>query len=115
MTARAVWTVRVSTVAQDDFSRIIGWTTREFGPQQARVYSQTLRSTLRDMAAGPALTGVAARDDIAPGLLTLHVARKGRKGRHFVMFRVVSDETRVLDVVRILHDAMDPALHIPSS
>ena len=45
---------------------------------------------------------------------TLHVARDGRKGRHFVMFRVGSIDGRdVIDVLRLLHDSMDLERHLP--
>ena len=56
--------------------------------------------------------GTGTRDDIARGLVALHVAREGRKGRHFVMFRVGSpDDSPVIDVLRLLHDAMDLSRH----
>jgi toxin ParE1/3/4 len=35
----------------------------------------------------------------------------GRRGRHFIMYRAASGN--VIEVVRILHDAMDLARHIP--
>jgi toxin ParE1/3/4 len=58
--------------------------------------------------------GVKSRDDIAVGLFTLHAARFGRKARHFVMFRVGHDRGReVIEVLRLLHDAMDLAEHVP--
>ncbi len=60
--------------------------------------------------------GAKPRDDIAKGLLTLHVARRGRKGRHFVMFRVASERgSKVIEVLRLLHDAMDLPRHLPST
>ncbi len=37
---------------------------------------------------GPDVLGAKARDDIQPGIRTLHVARQARAGRHFVVFRV---------------------------
>jgi len=33
---------------------------------------------------------VRVRDDIRPGLLTLHIGR--RRGRHFILFRVSDDD-----------------------
>lgn len=60
---------------------------------------------------GPDAPGVRQRDEIAPGMRTLHVARQGRRGRHFVVFRVGGDQ--VIDVLRLLHDSMDLARHIP--
>jgi toxin ParE1/3/4 len=102
-----LWTVRTTEPADDDFRSIIRWTALEFGKQQARAYAETLKIAVRDLRAGPTLTGVKVRHDIAAGILTLHVARNGRKGKHFLMFRVSDREGHVLDVLRILHDAMD--------
>jgi toxin ParE1/3/4 len=39
------------------------------------------------------------------------VARQGRRGRHFLVFRQIED--RCIDVLRLLHDGMDLARHIP--
>ena len=79
------------------------------------VYKTTLTAALAALHDGPEIRGCVARDDIRPGLRTLHVARRGRRGRHFVMFRVVSDPAggELIEVVRILHDAMDLAQHVP--
>ena len=44
-------------------------------------------------------------------MLTLHVARQGRKGRHFVAFSV--SEGHIINVLRLLHDSMDLAKHLP--
>lgn len=101
------WTVHLAESAERDFSNIIRWTAKQFGKNQALVYAPTLSSALQELTTGPALSGVTARDDIATGLLTLHVARKQRKGRHFIMFRTSERHKRTIDVVRILHDAMD--------
>lgn len=65
---------------------------------------------LEALAAGPDVVDVKARDDIAPGIHTLHVARQGRKGRHFVVLGVAEPGT--IDVLRILHDSMDLPRHV---
>lgn len=106
------WTVHLTEAAESDFRRIVLWTLEYFGAPQARVYAS---AALSELAAGPEQVGVKARDDIAKGLLTLHVARRGRKGRHFVMFRVADRGRQVIEVLRLLHDAMDPGLHVPGS
>jgi toxin ParE1/3/4 len=46
-----------------------------------------------------------ARDEIQAGLRSLHVARKRRRGRHFILYR--TDEAGRIDIVRILYDAID--------
>ncbi|MFM9968186.1 MAG: type II toxin-antitoxin system RelE/ParE family toxin [Burkholderiales bacterium] len=112
-TAR-LWTIRLTAAAEADFAEILRWTATKFGDAQARIYAETLAAALDDLVAGPTVIGAKKRDDILMGLFTLHVARKGRKGRHFVMFRVASDpDQNVIEILRILHDAMDLPRHLP--
>ena len=59
---------------------------------------------------GPTIVGARERREIGKGVCTLHVARGGRKGRHFVLFRV-SSAVRQIEILRLLHDAMDLKLH----
>jgi len=108
------WPVRLAAAAEADFQEILEWTVERFGEAQARAYAQTLTAALEALAAGPATAGVKARGDIAEGLYTLHVGRRGRKGRHFVVFRIGRDQGReVIEVLRLLHDAMDLPRHLP--
>lgn len=109
----ANWTVRLTAAAEDDFRGIVRWTYEQFGEQQARVYAETLSEALKELEAGPEQVGVRARNDIAKGILSFHVARRGRKGRHFMMLRVADRGGRGLDVLRLLHDSMDLQLHLP--
>ena len=107
------WAIRLSASAESDYQQIIGWTARQFGARQARAYAATLDSALLALAGGPAVAGARARDDIATGLWSLHVARGRRKGRHFVIFRVAEKSShRVIEVLRLLHDAMDLQRHL---
>ena len=62
---------------------------------------------------GPEVVGTKARDEIARGVRTLHVARQGRKGRHFVVFRAA--EGQIVEILRLLHDSMDLARHVPAA
>ncbi|MGP9811629.1 type II toxin-antitoxin system RelE/ParE family toxin [Rhodopseudomonas sp. NSM] len=106
------WRVRLGAPAEVDFANIVKWTTETFGTKQARVYRDTLIQAIGELAEGPHLAGSKARDDIMSGLRTLHVARRGRHGRHFLMYRTAPDG--MIDIVRILHDRMDLERHIPS-
>ena len=90
---------------------ILEWTARTFGARQARSYRDTLEAAIRVLEYGPDGPGTKRRDEILPGLRTLHVARAGRRGRHLLMYRVLDPD--VIEIVRILHDAMDPARHLP--
>jgi toxin ParE1/3/4 len=105
--------VRLTAAAEADFEEILRWTADQFGEEQARIYAETITAALNDLAAGPTIVGARSRDDILKGLFTLHVARKSRKGRHFVMFRVGrTADGEVIDVLRLLHDAMDLQRHL---
>jgi toxin ParE1/3/4 len=107
------WIVRVAETAEADFREIIRWTHERFGENQARAYGDTITEALSALSAGPSLAGVRARDDIAPGILLLHIARGGRKGRHFLMFRAARHGSEdIVEVLRILHDSMALARHL---
>jgi toxin ParE1/3/4 len=108
------WTVRLTAAAEADFQEILRWTLAQFGEAQARVYAETLSVALKALAAGPTVTGARERNEIAKGLSTFHIARKGRRGRHFVVFRIGHDQGReVIEVLRVLHDSMDLQRHLP--
>ena len=112
------WRVRLTATAEKDYIDILRWTESRFGAAQAQVYANTLALALTDLAKdGPAALGVKARDDIGKGLFAMHVARRGRKGRHFAIFCISGGAFggRGLDLVRILHDSMDLARHVPNT
>ena len=104
------WTVRLADQAELDFLDITTWTAENFGARQADEYSETVMLAIEALTDGPEILGAKEREDIAPSICTLHVARQGRKGRHFVIFRKA--EGRTIDVLRLLHDSMDLARHI---
>ncbi len=107
------WSVWLTATAEADFEHIIDWTSEQFGEKQARIYAETLSSAIAALASGPATIGARERTEIVKGLFTLHVAREGRKGRHFVLFRTGADkERRVIEILRLLHDAMDLPGHV---
>ena len=106
------WRVRIAQQAELDLFEIFKWTTENFGVRQAEYYAETVSLAVEALHDGPEILGSKPRDEIAPGIRTLHVARHGRKGRHFVVFRVADQD--VLDVLRLLHDSMDLARHLPA-
>lgn len=108
------WTVRLTAAAEKDFQGIVEWTVEHFGEAQALVYAETLALALEALAEGPSLLDAKRRDDILKGLYSLHVARHGRKGRHFIMFRVARRGGDVIEVLRLLHDSMDLPRHFDS-
>jgi toxin ParE1/3/4 len=110
----AAWKVRLTLSARADLEDILVWTLAEFGSHQARVYAETLARAIHSLSAGPGVAGAHARPEIGNDIYTLHVARGGRKGRHFALYRILLKE-RSIDVLRLLHDAMDLKSHIPEA
>jgi len=110
--ARQQWRVRLGAAAEVDFANILKWTTENFGLRQSRIYRDILIRAIGELANGPDVAGSKVRDDILPGIRTLHVARHGRRGSHFVMYRAAPEST--IEIVRILHDPMDLRRHTPS-
>jgi toxin ParE1/3/4 len=108
---QASWRIRLGAEAEKDFVRILKYTKDNFGQGQVEVYGATLLDALALLDNGPDVSGSAARDEIQSGLRSLHVARQGRHGRHLILYRTAPGN--VNEVVRILHDAMDLARHVP--
>ena len=109
--AEGHWQVRLSIAADQDLASIVHWTTQAFGPKQASGYQQTIVQAVRALRGGPDLPASKARDEVRAGVRILHVAKRGRRGRHILVYRVI--EEGVIEVLRILHDSMDLARHVP--
>jgi toxin ParE1/3/4 len=107
------WRVRLTQQAESDLLSISKWTSENFGDRQAEYYAETVMSAIEALIDGPEILGTKARDEIAYGVRTLHVARHGRRGRHFVVFRAADGQ--IVEVLRLLHDSMDLARHVPAA
>ncbi len=109
------WHPRLATEAERDLANILEWTRNRFGDAQARVYRDTIRSAIRELQQGPSLLGVKRRDELMAGLMSLHVARNRRRGRHLILFRIDPREESTIEILRILHDTMDFSRHLPKA
>lgn len=77
---------------------------------------------LRALASKPYRMGSPERDELAPGLCNYHLAYSRQLAKqthgtvknptHIVFDRVADDD--VIEVVRLLHDAMEVQLHRPN-
>ncbi len=112
---------RISNAARTDIVDILRSSQLQFGGAARHRYQALILTALQEIAALPQRIGTAGRDDIAPGLRSYHLthsrqsARQSRayvkKPRHIVFYRVLTGD--VIEVVRLLHDAMDVQLHFP--
>lgn len=105
------WRIRLARQAEIDYFRILHASAERFGSGQADIYEGHLIAALTALEAGPELRGSVARADIPSDLRTFHLARLGVSARHLICYR--AREGGVIEVLRILHDAMDLPRHIP--
>lgn len=107
------YTLHVSSAAQNDIIRILAWTQEAFGDMGRTRYETLISTALIDLLADPGRAGVRQRDDIDQHICTYYLASSRKristskqvaKPRHLLLFRVKSN---VIEVARLLHDAMD--------
>lgn len=110
--------VRVSYHARNDIVDILRYTQVKFGPAARLRYQNLLQAAFRSLAREPGRMGSAARDELSPGLRSLHLffcrlevaSQRVARPRHIVSYRAVAGE--VIEIVRILHDAMEVSSHL---
>ena len=112
MTSDRIWSVHLAATAEADHRDILIWTYDRFGVVQARIYEGILNAALASLSRGPAIAGVRSATELPGGFLKLHVRQRGGKGRHVIVFRVRGNDDTI-EVLRILHDSMDVARHLP--
>lgn len=109
---------RISHQARTDIVDILRFTEVKFGEGARRRYQGLLQTTFLSIAEEPSRVGSSARDELAPGLRSLHLffcrlevaTDRVIRPRHIVFYRQVDDQ--VIEIVRILHDAMEVSLHL---
>lgn len=97
-----------SPQAKRDIVGILAYTKRRWGSAQAHTYGELMREALVAIADDP--TCGSLREDIRPGILGHHVGQHGR-ARHIIFYRI--GPTGLVEIVRVLHDAMDFERHVP--
>ncbi|WP_341962558.1 type II toxin-antitoxin system RelE/ParE family toxin [Pseudomonas sp. RC10] len=112
---------RISQTALSDITDILRHSQVQFGSDARLRYQALLQAAIGDIARTPARIGSSIRDEIAPGLRSFHLIYSRtraatvhglvQKPRHVVFYRVANDH--VIEIVRILHDAMEARLHLP--
>jgi toxin ParE1/3/4 len=98
-----------SALFKRDLIDVLAYTKERWGLVQARSYGALVQDALvaiaRDAECGK------PRDDVRAGLRALHIRQAGRPARHIIFYKVRSPD--VIDIVRLLHDGMDFARHVP--
>lgn len=105
------WRLRLADRARVDLQLAIAWSRQTFGEAQAERYRKALQAAVDSLRHAPLGTGTRDRADLGPGVRLLHMRRAGQRGRHCLVYRLIEPETVIL--LRVLHDAMDLARHLP--
>jgi toxin ParE1/3/4 len=113
--------LRLSAPARDDIERILAHSEASFGPAARLRYEALLEAGLKDLAADPERPGVMRREELGPGVRIYHLhhsraharADQGTVGRprHLLLFRLAAPD--MVEIGRVLHDAMDMPEHVP--
>lgn len=105
---------RISAPARGDLEQILTTSLERWGEARRSRYTALLAAALRTIARAP--TGATTRDraELAPGMRSMHVRHtRGARGVkdpvHVIFYRVRPD---VVEVVRVLHERMEPTLHV---
>jgi len=100
---------RFTKPAKADFQAILRYTRTIFGQIQRDRYKNLLVECVQAIVGGPFHVGSNARDEAAPGLRTLHMAKIGRNSRYFISNRILAGNT--LKIIPILHKSMELPRH----
>lgn len=101
--------VSLSAAAQADLDTIAAWTSENFGATQAEAYIEAILDTVEELTAPAPAPRSSARDEIAAGIRTIHMRKRGRRGRHLILYSEAGDEVKIH---RFLHDSMELSRHL---
>ena len=110
----------LTTAARSDIVAALKRSVEGFGVPGRRRYEALILAAIRDVAADPARPGSRDRPDLGPGVRAYHLAHSRERARsaegvvrnpRHVLFYHCPDE-RTVEILRVLHDAMDPDRHL---
>ncbi|OAI93450.1 plasmid stabilization protein ParE [Pseudomonas putida] len=110
--------VRMSPQACIDISDTLRFTEVRLGRSVRNRYQDLLQETLLALAEQPKPVDSKMRDELSPGLRSLHLSfnvlqmTDGRviRPRHIVFYRTGTDQ--FVEILRVLHDAMEVAQNL---
>lgn len=103
---------RLSSPARTDIDEILGVSLERWGANGRDRYARLLMFAIRLVAQEPAVAGAQDRSALSAGLRSFHLRHVRGRARvmrpvHVVFFR--ASGTGSLEIVRVLHERMDPA------
>jgi toxin ParE1/3/4 len=110
---------RLSGPARLDVSHILARSAELWGLDARRRYAITLATAMRKVAADPVGPATRERSDLLRGIRSFHIryarsteaSERVNRPVHILYYRVIGPG--LIEIVRVLHDRMDPARHLP--
>jgi toxin ParE1/3/4 len=108
--------LRISAPAERDIAVILATSEERWGSDARDRYGLLLAAAMRQLAADPRGAGTVHCGGLAKGARSFHLrhtsSRNGVEAPvHVIYYRAVEDR---LEVVRVLHERMEPSRHLPS-
>jgi toxin ParE1/3/4 len=109
---------RLSGSAKADFEVILRRSEKLHGREARIRYRACLTAAMRRVAADPEGRSTRSRADLSPGLRSFHIRHsRDESGEtpvaepaHVIFYRIV--EPSVIEIVRVLHERMEPRGHL---
>lgn len=115
-----MWRYRLAPLAVSDIDAILERSEEQFGEGARRRYQALLAAGLQDLVSDPPRLGSRERPEIEPGMRSYHLRHSisrartehgtVRAPRHLLVYRLGNPD--LIDVARVLHDAMDLRRHV---
>ncbi|HEY3846958.1 MAG TPA: type II toxin-antitoxin system RelE/ParE family toxin [Acetobacteraceae bacterium] len=108
---------QLTEAADHDVVDILRETARRFGPFQRAKYAEIIGKSVRIVADDPERPGSRRRDDLVPGLRSLHleIAARRRGAASHVLYYLrgrLNDGSDGVIIARVLYDGMEPLRHL---
>jgi toxin ParE1/3/4 len=110
---------RLSELARLDVAEILATSAELWGLDARRRYTIALATAMRKVAAEPKGPTTRERSDLLRGIRSFHIryarsteaSERVNRPVHILYYRVIGPG--LIEIVRVLHDRMDPARHLP--
>jgi toxin ParE1/3/4 len=112
---------RLSEPAKADIAAILRRSEELYGKGARIRYRACLAAAMRRVAADPEGRSTVDRGDVVPGVRSFHIRHSREESgevpvsdpHHLIFYRAT--ETGLVEIVRVLHDRMEPGLHVGTS
>lgn len=108
---------RLSGPAQRDLANILATSESRWGSEGRRLYAALLIAAMRKAAADPEVPATRPRPELRAKIRCLHLRHalagqttKVRRPVHVIYYRTA--QTNLIEIVRVLHERMDPGRHM---